>query len=56
MKKIITIFTLLFLLNSFNVFSKEKSSSAKTGKYISKDYANKNKPTTYTSKTKKSKK
>lgn len=53
MKKIITVFTLLFLLNSANVFAQEKSRSAKTGKYVTKDYAKKNKSTTYTAKTKK---
>ena len=52
MKKVFII-ALLFLLNNNVTFSQEKSRSAKTGKYVTKDYAKKNKSTTYTSKTKK---
>jgi hypothetical protein len=52
MKKIITVFTLLFLLNSVNVFSQEKTRSAKTGRCVSKEYAKNHKSTTNTLKTK----
>ena len=51
MKKIIIVALMLFV-NCIQTFSQEKSRSAKTGKYVTKDYAEKHKSTTYTSKTK----
>ena len=52
MKKIILLLVII-LLNNPNCFSQEKSRSAKSGKYVTKEYAKKHKSTTYTSKTKK---
>ena len=52
MKKIIFLFVITLLINP-NCFSQEKSKSAKSGRYVTKKYAKKNKSTIYTSKTKK---
>lgn len=51
MKKILII-SLLLLANNMTLYSQEKSRSAKTGRYVTKEYAKKHKSTTYTSKTK----
>ena len=55
MKNLIIYFTLFTILFSGNLFAQEKSRSAKSGKFVTKKYAEKHKSTTYTSKTKKSK-
>ena len=52
MKKIILLLVITLCINP-NCFSQEKSRSAKSGRYVTKEYAKKNKSTTYTSKTKK---
>lgn len=52
MRKIIMLSVISLMINS-TCFSQEKSRSAKSGKYVTKEYAKKNKSTTYTSKTRK---
>lgn len=51
MKKIFII-TLILLANNMITYGQERSRSSKTGKYVTKEFANKHKSTTYTSKTK----
>ncbi len=52
MKKIIMLTVIAIMINT-NCMSQEKSRSAKSGKYVTKEYAKKHKATTYTSKTRK---
>ncbi|ENA1790630.1 hypothetical protein [Flavobacterium psychrophilum] len=52
MKKIIMLSVIALMINA-NCLSQEKSRSAKSGRYVTKEYASKNKSTTYTSKTRK---
>jgi len=54
-KSLFTILLILILLVSFGQ-EKTRSKSAKTGKFVSKKYADKNKSTTYTYKVKKNRK
>ena len=51
MRTKIIIFFVLFV-GCVKTYSQEKSRSAKTGKYVTREYAEKHKSTTYTSKTK----
>jgi len=51
MKSKILILIISLLLSNISI-CQEKSRSAKTGRYVTKDYAKKHKSTTYTSKTK----
>jgi len=53
-KKLLFIFCLAFAVNIAQAQTRTQSRSAKTGKFVTKDYAKKHKATTYTSKTKKS--
>ncbi len=51
-KKLLLIFCLAFAVTFTQAQTTTKSRSAKTGKFVTKDYARKHKATTYTSKTK----